>query len=132
MATAAVLKRQRGRPLKKVPKGERTQIGVIVGGKTKALLLKAMQESGRTISREAEYLIEKALAYDSVLASMKRTLKEVEKDNVEAALWRKGYRPFRPLIKDKDGKLLTKEDGRPWTLWAEPGCPGFESSGFIP
>jgi hypothetical protein len=72
MTTAAVVQRQGGRRIKKVPKDERTQIGVIVGGKTKARLLKAMQESGRTISREAEHLIEKALAYDEVVATLKR------------------------------------------------------------
>ena len=66
--------RQGGRPLKKVPKGERTQIGVIVGGKTKSLLLKSMKESGRTISREAEHLIEKALMFDDWLAAFKKLL----------------------------------------------------------
>jgi hypothetical protein len=64
------LQRQGGRPIKKVPKGERTQIGVIVGGNTKARLVKAMQQSGRTISREVEHLIEKALAYDDMLRAM--------------------------------------------------------------
>jgi hypothetical protein len=122
MAKAAVLQPKRGRPVKKVPRGERTQIGVIVASRTKALLLKTMQQSGRTISREAEYLIEKALTYDSMLASMKRTLEEIEKDNIEAALWRKGWRPVREV--GKDDKI--------WKLWAEPGYPGIESSGFIP
>src|SRR5256885_3024959 len=121
MTRSAVLQRQGGRRIKKVPKGERTQIGVIVGGKTKALLLAAMKESGRTISREAEFLIEKALVYDSTLAAMKRTLEEIEKDNVEAALWRKGWRPVRET--DKDGKI--------WKLWAQPGYPGIESSEFV-
>jgi dissimilatory sulfite reductase (desulfoviridin) alpha/beta subunit len=121
MARPAVLREKRGRPLKKVPKGERTQIGVIVGGKTKALLLKYMQESGRTISREAEHLIEKATVYDSTLASMKRTLEEIEKDNIRAALWRKGYRPKREMI-----------DGKVWTAWVEPGYPGPVSGEFIP
>jgi hypothetical protein len=74
MSATAVLQRQGGRPIKKVPKGERTQIGVIVGGNTKALLLKAMKGSGRTISREAEHLIEKALAYDQMLKAMGETM----------------------------------------------------------
>jgi hypothetical protein len=73
MATASVLQRHAGRPIKSVPKGKRTQIGVIVGGNTKALLLKAMKESGRTISREAEHLIEKALAYDQMLKTLMAT-----------------------------------------------------------
>jgi hypothetical protein len=70
------LQPQGGRHIKKVPKAERTQLGVIVGGKTKSRLLKAMKESGRTISREAEHQIEKAFAYDSMLASMKRRDRE--------------------------------------------------------
>jgi hypothetical protein len=121
MTRPAVLQRQGGRRIKKVAKGERTQIGVIVGGKTKALLLKAMQESGRTISREAEHLIEKALAYDSMLASMKRTLEEMERGNVEAALHRLGYPMQRQIIA-----------GKGWKAWGEPGHPLIPVSGFEP
>ena len=92
MKRPAVLQRQGGRRIKKVPKGERTQIGVIVGGNTKACLLKSMKESGRTISREVEHLIEKAHAYDDVVATVTRApgpphpgdLKEIERRNVEA------------------------------------------------
>jgi hypothetical protein len=125
MATAAVLQRQRGRPTKKVPKGERTQIGVIVGGDTKALLLKRMQQSGRTISREAEHLIAKALAYDEVVATLKRTpgpphpddLKEVRRSSLEAELHSLGYPMQRRII-----------DGKVWKVWAEPGFPGAQTS----
>src|SRR4051794_34274863 len=121
MATAAVLQRQGGRRIKKVPRGERTQIGVIVGGKTKALLLKAMQESGRTLSREAEHLIEKALAYDSMLASMKRTLDEIARGDVETALRRLGYPMQRQVL-----------GGKAWKSWGEPGHPAIQASGFEP
>src|SRR6476620_10919108 len=76
MTRPTVLQRQGGRRIKKVAKGQRTQIGVIVGGKTKALLLKAMQQSGRTISREAEHLIEKALAYDDMLRAMNTSMEK--------------------------------------------------------
>lgn len=70
----------RGRPIKNVPKGERTQIGVIIGGDTKARLLKAMKKSGRTISREVEHLIEKALAYDDWVEAARRTKTENKTD----------------------------------------------------
>jgi hypothetical protein len=128
MATAAVLRRKRGRPLKKVPKGERTQIGVIVGGKTKALLLNAMQQSGRTISREAEHLIERALAYDEVVATLKRTpgpphpddLKEVRRSSLEAELHGLGYPMQRQII-----------NGKVWKTWAEPGFPGAQTGGVV-
>lgn len=121
MTKPAVLQRQGGRRIKKVPKGERTQIGVIVSGKTKALLLKAMQESGRTISREAEHLIEKALIYDGWLAAQRRTLEDLERGNVEAALYRLGYPMQRQII-----------DGKAWKVWAEPGFPiAHQPSGFV-
>jgi hypothetical protein len=128
MVTAAVLQRKRGRPVKKVPKGERTQIGVIVGGKTKARLLKAMKESGRTISREVEHLIEKAHAYDDVVATVTRApgpphpddLKKIRRRNVEAEMDSLGY-PMRRLI----------IDGKVWKTWAEPGFPGAQTSGFV-
>ena len=132
MATAAVLQRQGGRRIKKVPKGERTQIGVIVGGDTKARLLKAMKESGRTISREVEHLIEKAHAYDDVVATVKRTpgppqpddlaeiQREIRRRNVEAELHRLGYPMQRRII-----------DGKAWKVWAEPGFPGAQTSGYV-
>jgi hypothetical protein len=121
MTRSAVLQRQGGRRIKKVPKGERTQIGVIVGGDTKALLLKAMQQSGRTISREAEHLIQKALIYDGWLAGQKRTLEEMERGNVEAALHRLGYPMQRIFL-----------DGKWWRVWGEPGIPvAHQPSGFV-
>jgi dissimilatory sulfite reductase (desulfoviridin) alpha/beta subunit len=75
---------QGGRPIKKVPKGERTQIGVIIGGNTKERLLAAMKESGRTISREVEHLIEKALAYDDLLTVLKNIADRLAKERRKA------------------------------------------------
>jgi hypothetical protein len=128
MKRPAVLQRQGGRRIKKVPKGERTQIGVIVGGNTKARLLKSMKESGRTISREVEHLIEKAHAYDDVVATVTRTpgpphpgdLEEIQRRNLEADLARLGYPMQRRII-----------DGKVWKTWAEPGFPGAQTSGFV-
>ena len=128
MKRPAVLQRQGGRRIKKVPKGERTQIGVIVGGNTKARLLKSMKESGRTISREVEHLIEKAHAYDDVVATVTRApgpphpgdLEEIQRRNVEADLARLGYPMQRQII-----------DGKVWKIWAEPGFPGAQTSGFV-
>jgi len=75
------------------------------------------QNSGRSISREAEHLIERALAYDRMMDAMRTNLAEIEKGNVEAALHRLGYTPIRTA----HGKL-----------WAPPGYPGIERSGFEP
>ena len=132
MTRPAVLQRQGGRRIKKVPKGERTQIGVIVGGDTKARLLRSMKESGRTISREVEHLIEKAHAYDDVVATVKRApgpphpddLKEIQREirrrSLEAELHSLGYPMQRQII-----------DGKAWKVWAEPGFPGAQTSGFV-
>jgi hypothetical protein len=128
MAKPAVLQRQGGRRIKKVAKGERTQIGVIVGGDTKARLLKAMQQSGRTISREAEHMIQKALAYDEMVATLKRMpgpphpddLKEIRRSSLEAELHSLGYPMQRRII-----------NGKAWKTWAEPGFPGAQTSGFV-
>ncbi len=125
------MKRRIGRPMK-APTGKRDQVTVLLRADIKRALIKAAQENGRTLSAEGEVWFERLLTYESTLERMRTNLEKMEKDNVEAALWRMGYRPVRPLIKDKDGKPLTKEDGKPWKLWAEPGCPGIESSGFIP
>jgi hypothetical protein len=77
--------------------------------------------SGRTQSQEAEMLIERCLTYDQMMETMRTTLDEIEKGSVEAALWRKGYRPKREVI-----------DGKIWKSWAPPGYPGIESGGFVP
>ena len=53
------------------------------------------------MSAEAESLIERCLVYDDTMQAMRATLAEMEKGNVDAALWRLGYRPRREMI---DGK----------------------------
>jgi hypothetical protein len=92
---------------------------VIVTGKTKATITKLAKESGRTISREVEHLIERALQYEEMMHAMRNTLEEIEKGSVEAALVRLGYTPLRH-----------SHEGKSWKLWAEPGYPGIEHSGF--
>jgi hypothetical protein len=108
------------RRIKPARAGQRYQIGVIVTGTTKNIIAKEAMKTGRTISREVEILIERALAYDKVLESRQITLEEMEKGNIEAALWRLGYTPIRTPI-----------DGKAWKVWAEPGHPRAERSGFI-
>jgi hypothetical protein len=119
--------KRRGRPIKTAKKGRITQIGVLVSAATKTLIVQSAKASGRTISREVEHLIERALHYDRLLNSMRTTLGEMEKGNVEAALWRLGFTPVRPF---KDGQPVAKEGGGYWTVWAEPGYPGIQRSGF--
>jgi hypothetical protein len=128
MAKSAVLQRQGGRRIKKVPKGERTQIGVIVGGKTKALLLKAMQQSGRTISREAEHLIEKALAYDDMLRAMNTSMEKFAEGKIREThvpvhtsygkIWVPKGHPDAP--KEGGFEPWTEEEAKSWTERGHP------------
>ena len=108
-----------GRPSKPAREGRRYQIGVIVTGKTKKLIDEAARASGRTISREVEHLIERALAYDAMLKAMQTTQDEMKKGNVEAELVRQGYTLIRH-----------PHEGKTWKLWAEPNFPDIKRSGF--
>jgi hypothetical protein len=121
-STDETVKRRGGRPVKAARKGRRYQIGVVVTGETKAVIAKAAKESGRTISREVEILILRCLNYDQALAAMRTNLADMEKDGVEAAFLKFGYTPIRVPNADNPD--------RPWKLWAEPGYPGIQASGF--
>jgi hypothetical protein len=101
--------------VKPARKGRRYQLGLVVTGETKMLVTRAAKASGRTVSSEAEHLIVRALQYDHLLQSMRTTLEEMERTNIDAVLVRKGYTPIRSA----KGKL-----------WAEPGYPGIQRSGF--
>ncbi|HEY2534308.1 MAG TPA: hypothetical protein VGJ20_41395 [Xanthobacteraceae bacterium] len=106
MGTAA--KRRTGRPIKESQKGRRYQIGVIVTGATKAIITKAAKESGRTISREVEILIEKALQYDRMFEDMRMTAEEIAHQSEEAALRRRGYE----RVVTPDGAIYTPQNFR--------------------
>jgi hypothetical protein len=103
--------RRPGRPTKAPRKGQRYQIGVIVTGETKAVITKAAKESGRTISREVEILIEKALQYDRLFERTRMTAEEIASQSEDAALMRRGYTP----VHTSHGKV-----------WYPPGWPGLE------
>jgi hypothetical protein len=49
-----------GRPIKEVPAGRTVQLGVLVAAGTKAVIVEAAKISGKSLSREAETLIEPA------------------------------------------------------------------------
>jgi hypothetical protein len=121
-AGKAVEKRRVGRPMK-APSGKqkRSQVTVLLRADIKRALIKAAQENGRTLSAEGEVWFERLLTYESTLERMRTNLEKMEKNNVEAALWRLGYTPIREPI-----------EGNAWKLWAEPGYPGTKRSGFIP
>jgi hypothetical protein len=120
MAKAA--KKRVGRPFKSPPpKGQRVSLGLKVTAEVKRHIDAAARASGRTQSQEAELLIERALQYDRTLEAMRTTLADMQQGNVEAALFRLGFTLVRHV-----------QEGKAWKLWAEPGFPGIERSGFIP
>jgi hypothetical protein len=110
-----------GRPAAPVRAGQRYQIGLTVPGETKNILVKRAKESGRTIAREFMILIERALLDEERYKAMGMTLDNMEKGNFEATLFRLGYTPIR-----------TMAGGKSWKMWAEPGFPGIQRSGFVP
>ena len=121
MTRSAVLQRQGGRRIKKVPKGERTQIGVIVERQDQGAAAQSHAGErahnlarGRAPDREGAHL-------RWLVAAQKRTLEEMERGNVEAALHRLGYPMQRQII-----------DGKVWRVWTEPGYPGAHQPGSFP
>jgi len=108
-------KRRVGRPTKQ-PSGKRVSLGLKVTAEVKQQIEEAARASGRTQSQEAEHLIERALLVERLMQSMRTTVEQVERGNFEAALYRRGF----TQIRDARG-----------TLWAPPGYPGIERSGFI-
>jgi hypothetical protein len=121
-------KKRKGRPPKS-PTGKRVQLTTIVRADIKRRLDLAADKSGRTLSQELELLIERLMIYEAAFERMHTDATEMEKGNVEAVLWRLGYTPIQPF---KDGQPQAKEGGGYWKVWAEPGFPGIERSGFIP
>jgi hypothetical protein len=122
--TATTTTKRRGRPFKAPKAGKRAPLSLLVRAEIKHLVDERAKASGRTQSQEAEIMIERCLTYDQTLAAMQTTLADMQKDNVEGALRRLGYTPMRVPNEDKPD--------RPWKLWAEPGYPGIERSGFVP
>ncbi|HJZ32101.1 MAG TPA: hypothetical protein VKF35_13390 [Hyphomicrobiaceae bacterium] len=117
---AAAVKPRGGRPVKSSRKGARYQIGVIVTGATKAVIAKAAKTEGRTISRQVEHMVERCLQYDRIFAAMGKTAEEIQRGNLEAALFRAGYPVKRRMI-----------DGKVWKSWLEPGHPVIVEPGEI-
>jgi hypothetical protein len=96
-----------GRPIKEAPKGERVQLGVMVGTEFKDLIAKAAEKSGRTMSQEAENIIERALALDAALKATGQ-----DKDALlHAALRRHGYKQHRIV------------HGKVWKVWVPKDFP---------
>ena len=104
-----------GRPMKPPKRGKRAALSLLVRPEIKRLVDRLATANGITQSAQAELLIEQGVAVRQVLDTMNKTLEEIERSdvtNINAALWRRGYRPWREWI-----------DGKAWTAWCEPGHP---------
>lgn len=102
-----------GRPRDEV---KRMALSLRVTPTVRKLLDNAAAEAGRSISQEAEMMIERAIQYDRMFEAMKRTAEQIQQGNLEAELVRVGYELYRH-----------PEYGK---AWLSPGFPG-ERSGFI-
>ena len=109
-----------GRPIKRTVGRDRVALGLKVTAKTKRIIDQLAHASGRTQSQEAEFQIERSLQFDRTLEAMGSTLADMEKQSVDAALFRLGYTPIRHI-----------HEGKAWKLWAEPGFPGVERTAFV-
>ena len=105
-----------GRPTKAPEPGKRVSLGLKVRAEVKQHIDKAARDSGRTQSQEAELLIEKALWDEERLVTLKWSLEEIVKGNVEAALHRANY----IVMRDRDGRKW-------WSYEPDPK----KRSGFI-
>jgi hypothetical protein len=110
--------RRTGRPIKDVPAGRTVQLGILVAAETKAIIAKAAEASGKSLSREAEALIERALTYDRQFQAMGTSLEQIKQGNLTVELLKAGYVPLR----DPAGNVTWLPPGHP----ANPGRSGFE------
>jgi len=105
-------KRAMGRPMKPPTRGKRAPLSLLVRPELKRRVDELATINGITQSAQAGFLIEQGIAVRQVLDAMGKTLAELERGNVDSALYRLGYRPWRESI-----------DGKTWTAWCEPGHP---------
>jgi hypothetical protein len=111
-----------GRPMKAPRPRKRASLSLMVEPELKKLVDKFATENGVTQSAAAGAMIRQAVVVRQVLEATSLTLTDFEKTSFEMELRRNGYIPIRHIA----------PDGRVWKLWAEPGFPGLEASGFKP
>jgi hypothetical protein len=90
-------------------KGTRVSLGLRVRPEIKKAIDKAATDNGRTQAQEAEFLIERGLAVDQILAAMGTTAAQIAKGNLEAELLRSGA----VRIRLTDGELWCLDSNSP-------------------
>lgn len=73
--------------------GKRYPLNMRTTFEVRSKLEAAADAAGRSLAQEAEFLIERALQYDIMLAAMNTSLPEIAQRNAEAALRARGYTP---------------------------------------
>jgi hypothetical protein len=104
-----------GRPFKTPPKGKRAPLSLLVRPTLKRLIDQRAQVNGRTQSAEAEAMLERLLALEETLETMRTDLSEIERGSIDAVLRRRGHKGI----------------GSPYgVIWFPPGYPKIEHSRF--
>jgi len=97
--------------------GKRYPLNMRTTKETRDRLEKAAAESGRSLTQELEFQLERALQFDRTLAAMNKTVEEIQRGNLEAELMRQDY------------SFERTEYGR---IWFPPGFPGDRSPWITP
>ncbi len=91
-----IKRRGPGRPVKKVPRGKkRIQVSMILSAEIKTRIDDVAKRDGRTFSQTGEMLVERALAVESMLRQMNRTLEGIVREKFEAEMIQRGYKKLR-------------------------------------
>jgi hypothetical protein len=86
-----VAKKRIGRPMKAPKPGARAPLSLLVRPQLKRRIESIAEISGATMSAEAERLLEKALAYDDVLAATGTSIPEIARRFADKVLRERGY-----------------------------------------
>src|SRR4051812_21515771 len=105
----STVKKRIGRPRKAPKPGARAPLSLLVRPQLKRRIEKLATPSGATMSAEAERLLEKALAYDDVLAATGTSIAEIARRFAEKNFRDRGYTVIHTAHGD---------------IWYPPGHPG--------
>jgi hypothetical protein len=75
------------------PERARHQVGLIITAEMKQTLERMAEESGRTQSQVAEWLMDRCIHYDRMLNVMNVSMEHIRSGNLERALREEGYTP---------------------------------------
>jgi hypothetical protein len=102
---------------------ESAKINMTCTGVTRARIEASARKSGRTLSREAEYLIERCFVLDDTFAQIGQTAEQLKQQSLDAAFWRHGYKPIRTHERNAVYRIYVPHDYPGFETWA-PARPG--------